>query len=140
MTGAAVAAVIAGSLSLTRGFSSPFFALPTAGSSLFWEIVLLIVSLLAVGYGSWLGTRGTAYVGGFGLLFFVIIAGADLNDSTPAGRIVGWPLLLVVVGALAFVASLLPKLRFPDLGLTSQGGASGAPPPPSPEAPPPPRV
>jgi len=109
VTGAAVAAVIAGSLSLTRAFEAPFISPPSAGSSLLWEIVLLIVSLLALGYGGSFGTRGTAYVGGFGLLFFAIIAGADVNDSTPAGSIVGWPLVLVILGCAAFAASLVPK-------------------------------
>jgi hypothetical protein len=130
VTGAAVAAVIAGSLSLTKVFASPFFALQTASSSLFWEIVLLVVSLAAVGYGGWLGTRGTAYVGAFGLLFFLVIAGADLNDSSPEGKIVGWPLVLLIVGAAAFVASLLPQVKLPDLGPMRRGAAApGAPPP-----------
>ena len=54
VTGAALSAVIAGSLSVTKAFGlgNPLFVFPTADSSLFWEIVLLVVSLLAVGYGA----------------------------------------------------------------------------------------
>jgi len=130
VTGAAVAAVIAGSLSLTKVFASPFFALPTADSSLFWEIVLLVVSLAALGYGSWLGTRGTVYVGALGIVFFLVIAGADLNDSTPEGKIVGWPLVLLTVGAAAFVASLLPQVKLPDVRPARRGGAAPGTPPP----------
>jgi hypothetical protein len=49
VTGAAVSAVIAGSLSVTAIFAvSAVVDVPTADSGLFWEIVLLVVSLLAV--------------------------------------------------------------------------------------------
>ena len=111
VTGAAVAAVLAGAISFTKLFSSPFFNPPTAESAFFWELVLLAVSLLAIAYGTRLGSRGATYVGGIGLLIFLIVAGADINDATPAGNIVGWPLVLVVGGLLAFAASLVPGLK-----------------------------
>jgi hypothetical protein len=121
VTGASLAAVIAGSLSAPKIFalSNPFFTIAGPSSSLLWEIVLLVVSLLAIGYGSRFSARGPAYVGALGLLIFVLIAGLDLNDSTPDGSLVGWPLFLMLAGALAFVASLLGASRSPGAGLAS---------------------
>ncbi len=124
VTGASLAAVIAGSLSAPKvfAFSNPFFTVAGPTSSLLWEIVLLVVSLLAIGYGSRFSVRGPAYVGAFGLLVFVLVAGLDLNDSTPEGSLVGWPLLLVLVGAIACVVSLVPGGRFRASGQTSAPG------------------
>jgi hypothetical protein len=115
VTGAAAAAVLAGSLSVPRvfGFADPLnhFSGSAPASSAVWEIALLVVSLLAIGFGSRFAARGTSYVGGIGLAVFLPLAGIDVNDATPAGEIVGWPLILVVVGALAFALSLLPTTR-----------------------------
>jgi hypothetical protein len=144
VTGAALSALIAGSLSVSGvfGLSNPLLAVPSADSSLFWEIVLLAISLLAVGYGSRFAARGPAYVGGIGLIIFLFIAGADLNEATPQGKIVGWPLVLVVVGALAFAASLIPGVKIGSLGAErlGSGGGQGSPPPPPPAGSPPPAV
>jgi hypothetical protein len=134
VTGASVSAVLAGSLSIPKIFavSNPFISISAPSSSLLWEIVLLVVSLLAVGYGSRFAVRGPAYVGGIGLLIFLAIAGADINDTSPQGRIVGWPLALVVIGAVAFAASLVPGIKTPDLNL--EGGGRGSDTPAGPEA------
>ena len=139
VTGAALAAVLAGGLSFPEVVTTPV-GLPAPDSSLLWELALLVTSLLAVGYGSRFGARGTSYVGGIGLALFLVIAGSDVNDSSPEGKIVGWPLALVVVGALAFAASVIPGLKIGPLGLDRLGpaGGSGSPPPPS-GSPPPPR-
>jgi hypothetical protein len=116
VTGATASAVLAGSLSFPNLFLGvPFPAVPGASSSLLWEIVLLLVSLAAVAYGSRVGARGPAYVGGIGLAVFLLLAGSDVNDSTPEGTLVGWPLVLVIVGAVAFVVSLIPGLKTPDV-------------------------
>lgn len=134
ITGAAVAAVLAGSLSFTRlvALNNPFPGFPTADSSLLWEIVLLAVSVAAIGYGAWAGVRGPTYVGGIGLFSFLVIAGSDLNDSTPEGSIVGWPLLLVLVGLVGFAASLVPGLRLPGANAIQSRGESRPPAPPRP--------
>ncbi len=126
-TGAAASAVLAGSLSFPQVFtlSNPFVSVTGPASSLLWEIVLLVVSLLAVGYGARFAARGTAYVGAIGLLAFVAIAGADINNTSPQGKIVGWPLVLVLVGAAAFVASLLPGVRTPDVDLEAKLRGTG---------------
>jgi hypothetical protein len=137
VTGAAVAGVLAASLSATAVFGfSAFVEVPTADSSFFWEVVLLVVSLLAVGYASRFGSRGTAYVGGIGLLIFLFIVGADVNESTRHGKLVGWPLALVVVGGLAFAASLVPGIQIGPPRAEGPGPAAGlgSPPPPRPPA------
>jgi hypothetical protein len=143
VTGAAVSGVLAASLSVTGIFGfSAFVEVPTADSSFFWEVVLLALSVLAIGYGSRFGARGTAYIGGLGLLIFLLIVGADLNESTPHGKLVGWPLALVVVGGLAFAASLIPGIRIgpPRVEGPESAAGLGSPPPPRPPAgaPPPP--
>ena len=117
VTGAAASAVLAGSLSFPKVFAldNPFFLVSGPDSSLLWEIVLLVVSLLAVGYGSRFAVRGPAYVGGIGLAVFLLLAGIDVNDATPEGTIAGWPLILAIVGAVSFAISLVPGVRAPDV-------------------------
>ena len=70
------------------------------------------------------GAEGPAYVGGIGLAVFLLLAGSDVNDATPEGKIVGWPLVLVIVGVVAFAVSLVPGLRTPELDL--EGRPRGA--------------
>jgi hypothetical protein len=129
ITGAAALAVLAGSLSLPKvlALDNPFVSVSGPESSPLWEIVLLVVSLLAVGYGSRVAARGPAYVGGIGLAVFLLLAGIDVNDATPEGKIAGWPLVLVIVGAIAFAISLVPGVRAPDVDLeaTRRGTAPG---------------
>jgi hypothetical protein len=139
ITGATIAAVLAGSLSFTKiaALGNPFVSFPTAASSFFWELVLLVVSLLAIGYGAWAAVRGPTYVGAIGLSGFLLIAGIDLNDATPQGKIGGWPLALVIIGGVAFVASLLPRVKLPAVRFERGGGAPG-PPPTAPQPSPPP--
>jgi hypothetical protein len=103
-------------------------------ASLFWDLGLLVASLLAIGAGASLGIRGSAYVGAFGILFFVLVVGLDLDDSSPAGKLLGWPLIVLILGAAEFAASFVPSLRLDRV----RPGASEPPPPPAPHAPPPP--
>ena len=46
-----------------------------------------------------------------GSLVFTASVGLDLDDSSPAGKVIGWPLILIVVGALILLASARPELR-----------------------------
>jgi hypothetical protein len=105
-----VAAVIAAGLSITdfSSLSGGFFSLShPAKSSFFWEVVLLVVSIALIAYGSAASrTRGPAYVGAIGLFFFIVIAGLDLNSSTPHNKVIGWPLLLIVLGVAGIVAGM----------------------------------
>ena len=80
-------------------------------TNVFWDTVLLLVSLGLVGYSSVAGFRGPGYVGAVGLTLFITVVGLDLDDSSPAGKVVGWPLVLLVIAAALLVISVLPAFR-----------------------------
>jgi hypothetical protein len=158
VTGAGIAAVLGAGLISFTGFGDVPVTPPTptlgggdvvetesagAEPSLLWDTVLLIVSLLLIAYGSWVGRRGPAYVGGIGLLLFIILAGLDLDADDPEGTILGWPLLLLLLGLAAVVVSAIPGLRIGSWGLerfraqdepAPPARPGGAPPPPRPPA------
>jgi hypothetical protein len=122
VTAAGIAGVFAaGVLTAGMGFGDTFItpvgasaeatADGSAPTSLFWDAVLLLVSLGLVGYAAVTGFRGPGYVGVLGLVFFVYIVGLDLDDSSPAGKVVGWPLVLLLLAGALLIASVLPALR-----------------------------
>jgi NADH:ubiquinone oxidoreductase subunit 6 (subunit J) len=129
-----VAVVAAGAISVVALFGVGQLAdVPVQESSLFWDIVLLVVSLLLIAYGVRFGVRGPTYVGAVGLFFFALIVGFDLEDrAAPDGSLLGWPLALVLLGLAAIIASLIPGLRTGSLGLDRL--ESDEPPPPQPPA------
>jgi hypothetical protein len=108
------------------------FAVRVASPSLLWDIELLIASLLAVLWGTRFGVRGPSYVGAIGLLIFIINVGSEVGVNLPESTIVGWPLILALVGAALFVISLIPSVETPDaearLRGTGSGGTGGATP------------
>jgi hypothetical protein len=135
VTAAAIAAVGAGALSFTAFLALPggLGALhpPVAGSSRIWEAELLAASIVFIWLGARLGVRGPVYVGAIGLFAFITVVGLALGTDNPRPTIKGWPLLLVAVGAAAFVISLIPGLRIGSLGLDRLGPADrGETPPP----------
>ncbi len=145
VTGAAIAGVAAGALTFGAFFnqSATIFVPPLPSPSLLWDLVLLVASLLAVLWGATLGNRGTTYVGAIGLFIFLVDVGSEIGiDDVPASTIVGWPLILALVGAALFLASLAPNVRAPDLSARIRAIAGGtapaaaAPPPPPPPPPP----
>lgn len=79
--------------------------------SFFWDLVLLVGSVGLVGLGSLVSARGPMYVGVLGIGIFITIVGADLDDDSPAGAVVGWPLILLLVGVAAVAASGLGLKR-----------------------------
>jgi hypothetical protein len=132
VTGAAIAAVAAGAITFTAFFSqtSSLFAPPVASPSLLWDLELLVASLLAVIWGSRVGVRGPTYVGAIGLLIFLIDVGSEVGVDVPDSTIVGWPLILALVGAGLFVISLIASVESPDVEARLRGtGGSGANPP-----------
>jgi hypothetical protein len=147
ITGAAIAGVLAGAITITAVFSEADtpFAPPAASPSLLWDLELLVASLLAVLWGARFGVRGPTYVGGIGLFIFLITVGSELGVDVPEATLVGWPLILALIGLGLFVASLLPDVNTPDaeerirdaVGGTGSGAAGAAPPPPPPVSPPP---
>jgi hypothetical protein len=128
VTGAAIAAVAAGAITFTAFFAqASVFAVRVASPSLLWDIELLVASLLAVIWGSRVGVRGPTYVGAIGLLIFLIDVGSEVGVDVPDSTIVGWPLILALVGAGLFVISLIASVETPDVENRLRGtGGSGA--------------
>ncbi len=80
-------------------------------------------------WGARFAVRGPTYVGAIGLFVFVIDVGSEVGVDFPESTIVGWPLILAIVGAALFVASLLPNVTAPDLearlrGTSGPGGTA----------------
>lgn len=132
VTGAALSAVLAGAITFTAFFAQTdsLFAPPVASPSLLWDLELLLASLLAVLWGARFAVRGPTYVGAIGLLIFMIDVGSEVGVDFPESTIVGWPLILALVGAAIFVASLLPDITTPNAEAKLRG-TSGASPGPS---------
>lgn len=95
-----------------------------------WDVFLLILAIALIWYGARAAWRGPAYVGAVALLAFSISAGTDVaslvKGDEPATGVVGWPLLLLVLGGAALAAGLL--------------GGGGRPASPAPAAPAPDRT
>jgi len=103
----------AGLVSLVGAFGSLLVPFPTettgsgiAQPSLFWDLVLLGGSIALIAAGSYARLRGPVYVGAAGILTFVLLVGGDLDDDSPAGSIVGWPLILLALALLAVAGSV----------------------------------
>jgi hypothetical protein len=117
LTGGGLAAVGAGAISFAALYTATVpGAVPSAQPTVFWDAYLLVVSVGAIVLAASLGVRGLAYAGAVGLAIFTLLVGLDLDDDQPAGKVLGWPLIVLVVGAVAFLASL--------------GGTRGRPRPP----------
>lgn len=115
-TAAAVAAVAAGAISLGAlpdDIVLFFFGFADlgAGTNTFWDVYLLVVSIAAILFGATSGIRGPAYVGAFGLVAFILVVGLDSGDESPEGSLLGWPLIMLILGLAAFAWSALPALR-----------------------------
>lgn len=130
ITGSALSAVLAGSITFTAFFAQTgsLFAPPVASPSLLWDLELLVASLLAVIWGASFANRGTTYVGAIGLFVFLIDVGSEVGINFPESTIVGWPLILALVGAGLFLASLAPNVSAPDLEARVRGIAAGSAP------------
>jgi hypothetical protein len=94
--------------------SSNPFAIHTNGLQHFgWDLYLLVVSLALVWVGSRARVRGLGYVGGVGLLAFLISVGEQVtrleSGRAPTSHIVGWPLALLIIGLAGLAAPLLSR-------------------------------
>lgn len=128
ITVAGIAAVIAGGISLAGIASgltdvSDVITGDTPEPSQGWNVFLLVVSLALIAYGARSFTRGPGYVGAFGLLVFIGVVGFDVVtqlEGGEAGGVAGWPLILLLAGAVLLAAGfLMPR---------SDGGVTTEPP------------
>jgi hypothetical protein len=76
-----------------------------------WDLYLLVVSLALVWVGARVRSRGLGYVGGVGLLAFLVSVGVQVTRLETGGEstasIVGWPLALLVIGIAGLAAPAL---------------------------------
>jgi hypothetical protein len=117
LTAAGVAAVIACSLGITAiGNLNPLgTGTPPIETTNLWDILLLVFSLGLVGIGSQIGTRGPVYVGGIGLILFLVIAGLDLNSTPPHPFKFGvWPWVLLAAGVIGIGLSYTREASLGD--------------------------
>jgi hypothetical protein len=74
-----------------------------------WDLYLLAVSVALVAVGARLRSRGMGYVGGFGVLMFILSVSAQITrvqeGRQPSTSLVGWPLALLLLGLLGLAAS-----------------------------------
>jgi hypothetical protein len=96
--------------------SSNPFAIHTNGLQHFgWDLYLLVVSLALVWIGSRTRVRGLGYVGGVGLLAFLISVAAQVTrieaGRPPTTGIVGWPLVLLIVGLAGLATPVLYRRK-----------------------------
>lgn len=115
LTSAGIAFVLGAGFASASGLGSAFVPTPfgtsatapaSGNASLFWDLVLLAGSIVLIVAGARFDARGPCYVGAVGLLTFLLVAGFDLDDPTPEPSLLGWPLVLLVAGALAFALSI----------------------------------
>jgi hypothetical protein len=137
VTAAGIAAVLVGIIGVLAGSGEAIGALffgdspvGTEGQSFIWDLWLLLISLGLVAYGAVAHARGPAYVGFVGLLAFGIFQGAEVNalleGDEPDSSFVGWPLILLLIGAAGLAAGAMGR-RPPSAGARVPTG------PPSPE-------
>ena len=109
LTAAGVSAVIATGLGITGILAQAAVDVPLEnipGTSVFWDTLLLLISLGLIGLGSTIGVRGPVYIGAIGLTLFLFIVGLDLDDDSPEQTKFGlWPLILMVLGAVGVALS-----------------------------------
>jgi hypothetical protein len=115
ITAAGIAGVAVGIVGVVAGAGDAiaaffFDATPPErdGQSFVWDVFLLVFSLGLVAYAAMAETRGPAYVGFLGLLAFTLIQGAEINavleGEQADSSFVGWPLILILVGAAGLAA------------------------------------
>lgn len=121
---AAGLAIIAIALAALPGSSSAFAGnviTPLGGLGTWWEIVLLCTAFGLAAYSGVDRERGPGFLAVLALVIFVVLAG----HAAPAGAsLVGWPLLLLIIGGIALVAGLRPRRDLPP----EPGGEPAEPP------------
>jgi hypothetical protein len=74
-------------------------------------VYLLVVSVALIWAAARWRTRGLGYVGGIGLLAFIISVAIQITrleaGRTPTASVVGWPLALILIGVAGLAAPAL---------------------------------
>ena len=112
---APVGALIIGQAVSVFGLQGTQTAL-ASDQSLIWDLLTIVLGVVLVVFGLGRGLRGPVYVGALLLALFVFSAGLDLDDTSPEGKLVGWPLILCLLGAVLFLVSLAPRERLGPAG------------------------
>jgi len=98
---------------------------PLGDLGTWWEIVLLGAAFGLAAYSGVDRERGPGFLAALALAVFVVLAGR----AAPAGAsLIGWPLLLLLVGGIAVVAGLRPRRELPP---EPGGSEDGDPDPPT---------
>jgi hypothetical protein len=94
--------------STASGFSGvQSFGFGRASAPVGWELFLLAIGFGLIGYAGSDREPGPAYVGVLVLLSFALMAGSG------HGTLVGWPLILLALGAVGLVLGLRPSTPAP---------------------------
>jgi membrane-bound ClpP family serine protease len=95
---------------------SPAHVAHTSGLQHFgWDLYLLVVSVAFIFMAARWHTRGLGYVGGIGLLAFIVSVAAQITrleaGRAPTASVVGWPLALILIGVAGLAAPALYRSR-----------------------------
>jgi hypothetical protein len=132
VTAAGVAGVVAASIGAYLGVFAltlnrvlvdvglrPLFGGLVVRQHFIWDLVLLLISVGLIAYGSRARVRGPGYIGTAGLLIFVFSVGFQFTARRPPSSVVGWPLALLLIGVAALVLGFVAP-RF----ARARGGAA----------------
>jgi hypothetical protein len=125
VAGVALAATFLTSLVISRSAPLGDFARPALTAGTGWELVLVALGLALVAYAGVDREPGPGYLGFVVLVLFVILAG---QPGQGGASLIGWPILLLLVGGAGVAAGLRPRRDLPP----EPGLPTAEPPPPSP--------
>jgi hypothetical protein len=104
--------------------------LEPATASAGWDAFLLVTSIALVAFSARTGRRGPGLVGGGGIIAFIVVVGGQLGDvlgGKADHAASGWPLLLLITGAVGLVLSfVIPRGAVGRLLTRWEGPGSGA--------------
>jgi hypothetical protein len=93
-----------------------------------WKLYLLAAGLGLVAYACVDREPGPAYIGAIVLIAFGVLVGLPTSSR---GSLVGWPLLLLVIGGAAVAIGLRPREPLPPEPSSAAGTPPTEPPPPT---------
>jgi hypothetical protein len=130
-------ALLATALRASGRFLTIFGATGVSTAPFGWKLYILAVGLGLVAYAAVDHESGPAYLGALVLLTFAALVGFPVSAR---GSLVGWPLFLLIVGAVGLVIGLRPRDPLPPEPPTAPPSptvGTEAPPVPLPVEPPP---